>query len=136
VLVTKRRSALYAREALRLVSALARAWPPALVSLLLACLLVQGTAVQSHIHFTAQARVAALAGPHGQTVRALDRRGGSDPADCPLCQEAAMAGAYLLPPAIVLPAPPALPLWAGTTVLRALGVFASAHSWQSRAPPQ
>jgi len=135
LLVTKPRSALYAREALRLVSALARAWPPALVSLLLACLLVQGTAVQTHLHFTAKARAAALAGPHGQTLRALDT-GGSDPADCPLCQEAAMAGAYLLPTAIALPAPPVLPIRADVAVLRALGVFASAHSWQSRAPPQ
>jgi len=132
----KPRSPLYALEALRLVSALARAWPPALVSLLLACLLVQGTAVQTHVHFTAKARAAALAGPHGQTLRAPDTGGGSDPADCPLCQEAATAGAYLLPTAIVLPAPPALPLWAGAAVLRALGVFASAHNWQSRAPPQ
>lgn len=134
--MTKPRPALYAREALRPFSAAARAWPAALVSLLLACLLVQSTAVQTHLHFIAKARVAALAGPHGQSVRALDAGSGSDPADCPLCQEAAMAGAYLLPPAIVLPAPPVLPIRADVAVLRALGVFASAHSWQSRAPPQ
>jgi hypothetical protein len=94
-----------------------RALPRALVMLLLACLLVQGTAIQTHIHFTGQARSAISAAPGDRIVQTAKAGGGSDAADCPLCQEAAMAGVYLLPPAIVIPPPPApLPWIAAATI--------------------
>ena len=112
-----------------------RAWPRALVILLLACWLVQGTAIQTHIHFVNQTRLAqAAAGPSaGRLTKPLN---GNDPADCPLCQEAAMAGAYLLPPAIALPSPPVAVLWLATATITEFKLLAPRHGWQSRAPPE
>ena len=115
-------------------SRIAGAWPRALVVALLACLLVQGTAVQSHLHFAGQARVAAPASG-GAAVR-IGQPASGDAVDCPLCHEAATAGAYLLPPVIVLAAPAAQPVWIAPTALRAFGLATAAHSWLSRAPPQ
>lgn len=112
----------------------ARAWPRTLVMLLLGCLLLQATAAQTHVHFTGQPRLSAAAAS-GLVIRA-GGGGGEDAADCPLCREAAMAGAYLPPPAIVLPAPPAPALWVAAASIRAFGLTSPAHSWQSRAPPQ
>jgi hypothetical protein len=106
-----------------------------LVGLLLACLLVQGTVVQTHIHFKSQAapRVAASA---GHIVPATER-GPNDPAaNCPLCQEAMTAGAYLLPLAIVLPPAPAPYLWRATAAIVEFGLLAPSRGWLSRAPPR
>jgi hypothetical protein len=113
----------------------ARAWPRALVMLLLACLLIHGTAIQTHIHFTGQARLAAaMSGARaGQTVKSGS---GGDATECPLCQEAAMAGAYVLPPAIVLPPPPTPFLWVGVAAVTEFGLLAPARGWLSRAPPR
>jgi hypothetical protein len=111
---------------------LAYALPRALVLLLLACLLIQGTAVQTHVHFVAQARSAAAdASAHAAKPDKGDAAG-----DCPLCQEMAMAGAYLLPQAIVLPPPPASFLGAGAATIAEFGLHTPALGWLSRAPPQ
>lgn len=99
---------------------------------LLACLLAQGTAVQSHIHFTPAARSA----PGGQAVHAAGTETGSDAADCPLCQEAAMAGAYLLPAAISLPPAPPRFVWVTTAKIGQFDLLAPALGWLSRAPPR
>lgn len=113
----------------------ARAWPRALVMLLLACLLIHGTAIQTHIHFTGQARLAAaMSGAQaGQTVKSGS---GGDATECPLCQEAAMAGAYVLPPVPVLPPPPAPVLWTVAAILPAFALLAPSLGWLSRAPPE
>jgi hypothetical protein len=110
----------------------ARAWPRAFVLLLLACLLIQATAVQTHVHY-AHRGLSAAAGEG----RVQAPSSGQDPAkDCPLCREAAMAGAYVLPPAIALPAPPAPILWVATAVVTRFDLLAPPFGWRSRAPPQ
>jgi hypothetical protein len=96
-------------------------------------LLIQGTAVRTHIHSAGQMRPAASG---AQTLQPAKPGNGDDAANCPLCQEAATAGAYVLPPAVVLPSPPPTPLWAAAVAIRTLGLSTSAHSWRSRAPPQ
>jgi len=122
------------REARLLRSANRGAWPLALVMLLIASLLIQATVVQAHVHFTGPARLTASS-PVAQVVRAAPA-GGDDTGECPLCQEMAMAGAYLLPAAIVLPLPPALLVWVEATALHEFGLRSRAHGWLSRAPPQ
>lgn len=103
--------------------------------LLLFILLVQGTLVQTHVHFSERASspVAVSVDRHAQVSR---QSTGDSPVDCPLCQEAAMAGAYTLPPVLVLPSPPAPVLWSAGAVLAGFGLVAPAHAWRSRAPPQ
>jgi hypothetical protein len=111
-----------------------RAWPRAFLALLLLCLLVQATAVQSHLHFLRPVSApAAVAGNHST----LSRPGQSDPAaDCPLCQEAAMAGAYVLPPVPALPPPPPQVLWLASASLTPFALLTPARGWLSRAPPE
>jgi hypothetical protein len=114
--------------------AAARTWPRLLAVLLLACVLVQGTLVQSHLHFARQSnpRVAS-----SEPAAQLSKPATGDPAaDCPLCHEAATAGAYLLPTATVLLPPPAPILWLFTAPLAAFGLPSPAFGWLSRAPPQ
>jgi hypothetical protein len=106
----------------------------ALVFLLFA-LLVQGTAVQAHLHFAQQARTLAAASSGPQVH--VSSSGRDDPGtDCRLCQEATMAGAYVLPPAVILPSPPAPVLWGALASIAEFGLLAPAQGWQSRAPPQ
>jgi hypothetical protein len=106
----------------------------ALVLLLLA-LLVQGIAVQTHLHFAQQARaLAATSSVQQVQVSKPDQNGPA--ADCPLCQEATTAGAYLLPPATTLPSPPATVLWVAAASLAEFGLRAPAQGWRSRAPPR
>jgi len=115
-------------------SADGRAWPVALIVLLIACLLFHATVVQTHVHFIGPSRLAAAASG-AQSVRAAPA-GGEGTDECPLCQEMAMAGAYLLPASIVLPVPPALPVWVDAVALHEFGLRSRAHGWRSRAPPQ
>ena len=113
----------------------ARGWPRAFVGLLLLCLLAQGIAVQSHLHFDPQARAATAGTSHRLGLSAPKT---PDPAaDCPLCQEAAMAGVYVLPslPVLLLPPPPP-PRWLAATTFASFGLLTAALGWQSRAPPQ
>ncbi len=102
--------------------------------LLLLGFVVQGTAIQAHLHFAGQSS-SPIAASSDRAAPAA-KPGKEDPANCPLCQEAAMAGAYVLPTAVVLPPPPAVVLWIAGTTLAAFALPTAAHSWQSRAPPQ
>ena len=113
---------------------LARAFPEWLAFLLLLGFVVQGTAIQTHLHFTQQAGSSLIASSNRAAPASKTDK--DDPANCPLCQEAAMAGVYVLPPATVLPPPPAVVLWIAGTTLASFALLTSAHSWQSRAPPQ
>lgn len=103
--------------------------------LLLLALLVQGTVVQTHLHFARQAISPAAAASDRASQSGQPHKG--DPStNCPLCQEAAMAGAYLLPPATVLPPPPATVLWISAAAMVEFGLITPPLGWQSRAPPR
>lgn len=90
-----------------------------------------GYVTQTHIHIPA--------GLPGNSVLAETGHGKlpapDDPAHCPLCQEYLVAGAYLIPPPIVLP-PPALAAFQAYCIARVLPfVAAASHSWYGRGPP-
>lgn len=103
--------------------------------LLLLGFVVQGTAIQTHLHFARQAS-SALVASSDRFAQAAKPNKDDSPANCPLCQEAAMAGAFVLPSAAVLPPPPAAVVWIVRTTLATFGLLTRAHSWQSRAPPR
>jgi hypothetical protein len=112
-----------------------QSWPRVFVALLLACLLLQGTAVQTHVHFFAKA--APTASLSGGTSAQFSKAGkDGDSAGCLLCQQAAVAGAYLLPQAVLLPAPPALGSWISAAILGEFNLAMPARGWRSRAPPK
>jgi hypothetical protein len=109
--------------------------PRVLVFLLLLFFVAQSTAVQSHVHFTGEAgrTVAATADGH---VRVVPSSKASSSADCPLCQEAAMAGAYVLSPVAALPPPPAAIEPAAVAGIAGFALPAPPLGWLSRAPPE
>lgn len=101
---------------------------------LLFCLLGQGTIVQSHIHFV---RPAGTTAATSNRLAGVASSGKGDPAiDCRLCREAAIAGAYVLPSATVLPPPPRPFSWIASMAAAEFGLTARFHGWRSRAPPR
>jgi hypothetical protein len=112
----------------------ASGWYRALLFLVLGCLLIQGTAVQAHLHLT----------PHSGTLAATNEKqgisevpGNADArAVCPLCMEAAMSGHYLPGSANALPSPPPAVLGVDPQTLSEFRLLSRAVGWQSRAPPQ
>jgi hypothetical protein len=72
----------------------------------------------------------------GTSKLGKDGRSSSDsPANCPICQEIAHAGDYLLPTAVAFGAPEPAMSW--FVVVRSLTASPRqrSHAWQSRAPP-
>jgi hypothetical protein len=108
--------------------------PRLIVFLLALCFVVQSTAVQTHVHFAEQANASAAASTGH--IEAVTSSKGNSPADCPLCQEAAMAGAYVLPDVPALPPPPTSVLWTATTAMATFAILAPPLGWLSRAPPE
>jgi hypothetical protein len=70
---------------------------------------------------------------------ATAEKGGQVPADtpdnCPICQEIAHGGAYLLPTPFLLQPPAAVAAWFAVTLSLALALRQQSHAWRSRAPP-
>jgi hypothetical protein len=112
-----------------------RRGPATFFLFLLLALLVQGTLVQTHLHFAEQGFAPVAAASHGVSQDAQPD-GSASWAHCRLCQEAAMAGAYVLPPATVLPPLSIAPLGITAAAMAEFGLLAPAQGWQSRAPPQ
>jgi hypothetical protein len=115
--------------------AVARAWPRVFGLLVLACLLVQGTLVQGHVHLSGRTSPAAVASVE-QSLNGAKPAKGDPLTGCVLCHEAAIAGAYLLPQATAIPAPPTAILWLFASPMAAFGLPSPASGWLSRAPPQ
>jgi hypothetical protein len=102
----------------------------------LAAFMVQGLAVQIHIHGLAaqptylagSTQLAAPSAPHSQDP--------FDPANCPLCQEALHAGSYIVPAAteifVLLNAVAVAPAF----TLAPRPAAEPRQGWQSRAPPR
>ena len=111
-----------------------RVLPNALLALLLACFVIQGTAVQSHVHFVGRSsgELSLTAPQAARTATPYN----DDAATCPLCQEAATAGAYLLPAVAAVPPAPAPVLWVSAAAIAAFALLTPARGWRSRAPPQ
>lgn len=113
----------------------ARRFPQLAAFLLLLVFVAQGVLVRSHLHAPGQANALAVRSGTYQ-IQSTPGAIGDSSADCVLCQEAAMAGAYLLPHLPVLPPPPALELWVDAATLAAFPLLAPSVGWLSRAPPQ
>jgi len=105
---------------------------------------VQSYVTQTHVHFSTEsdrggAFDLGFAGKTKVTPSQTGDRHNSpakdDPANCPLCQQVSLAGAFVSPAVVVL----YLPMLAGTFALPALAAVAASvrasHNWQGRAPP-
>ena len=110
----------------------AHGWSKALLLLLLACVLMQGTAVQAHVHLR-PASLAVAEQSSGETVAARKQVAS---AVCELCLEGAMSGHYLLASAAALPEPPVLVLGIDPRSIPEFRLLSRAIGWLSRAPPQ
>lgn len=109
--------------------------PRSFLLVLLLALLVQGSAVRTHLHFAQDARqLGAAAG--SRPVSAATSDGKAAAPDCLLCQESATAGAYLLPGPVALPSTPAPDRWLSAAAMAAYALRRAALGWQSRAPPR
>lgn len=115
----------------------ARPWPRAFLFLTLICLLVQSTAVQSHVHPGMDGTPPQVSAWGASGQQQLSAPGPAE-ADgyCLLCWEQAMAGHYVPPAAEVVVAPPAMVLWIVAPTMTAFGLRSHAHAWLSRAPPE
>ncbi|MES2096111.1 MAG: hypothetical protein V4459_05075 [Pseudomonadota bacterium] len=102
---------------------------------LVVALLFQGFVTQSHLHLAAN-RISATTGPATLSPMAAERKNPGPVAPvCPLCEEKALFGAYLLTGSISIVAPLVEAYRPATTSLSSLALLTASHAWRSRAPP-
>lgn len=105
------------------------------MSWLIVALVLQGFVVQTHLHAIG-ARDGAVAAPSATIAAAIDsRRHDPAPPTCPLCQEQALFGAYLLAGPVVLCAPADAVHDHAAAALPLFALSSASHAWHSRAPP-
>ena len=108
--------------------------------------IISGFATQTHIHIPAQSGFGIASTAVGnqkiaaKSAASLDRERPSrtpadDPANCPLCQEYLVAGAYVTPAPIALPVPTVTVIVTQSLIQSIAFARAATHSWLSRAPP-
>jgi hypothetical protein len=113
-----------------------RGWGSRFAILFLALALTwQGFLTQGHAHFDGDGRIVATAG----SASAVAVAGKSKPSParpaCPLCEEQALFGAFLLASPVMVVAPDAIAAWYAPTRYLFSAVRSLSHSWRSRAPP-
>ena len=104
--------------------------------LLVVALWMQACVVAAHVH--EQPRSTALSNATGADIQRtpLDhRRPPTAPDSCPLCQEIAAAGAYLLAPAVEFALPAQHAAWYAAMALWRMLPDQRSHAWRSRGPP-
>lgn len=101
---------------------------------LVVALLVQGFATQTHGHFGID-RASAVAASVRVAAIADDQKNVPAKPACPLCEERALFGAYLLGGSVTVAAPLAAAYDPVAVSLPLLALRASSHAWRSRAPP-
>jgi len=94
----------------------------------------QSFVAQTHLHYAPPAFSQAATAP--PAVQNGDQRSPDLPINCPLCQELATAGQYLLPSLPAIELPDAGEVWLSLASLPELTVREASHIWRSRAPPQ
>lgn len=105
------------------------------LGLMLAALLGQSIAVQSHLHFVpGSGWPAASEGTDGSTRHALSTA--HVPMDCALCRALATAGHYIAPGPLAFSEGQAPLPWLFVLPVAALLCRSRSHRWQSRAPPR
>ena len=96
----------------------------------------QSFATQTHLHIYPGTRsVATAAGVVVSSQLTTGRSPTDEPANCPICQEMAHAGHYLLPTPIAFVAPQTSAPWLVVTPTVALLLRQPPRPWNSRAPP-
>lgn len=102
----------------------------------------QAYVTQTHIHISAQADAAISQHDAGATTikpsPSQDRDhfpAKDDPANCPLCQQITMAGAFVSPTATGLLLPLQVQFAAPTFYAVSIILRSISHSWHGRAPP-
>jgi hypothetical protein len=96
--------------------------------------LLQGFAVQSHIHpLDKPAATAAVLDNVPAPLKKIDP---IDLGSCRLCQELIHAGAFIAPSAFAMPASQNAAAIVFTALPLLAGILAPAFAWQSRAPPR
>ena len=120
---------------IRIASAPAKGWRFAVALLALLTFFVQSYVTQTHIHLDTASSTA------GITTSAPDSPRGTHPfkdtpANCPICQEIAMAGHYVTPAALVFALPAQHVSIVPIQIASRFIVEAVSHDWHGRAPPQ
>jgi len=105
-------------------------WQRVLVAITLFAFAQAGFVTQTHIHPLPLSNELAAEKSHSNTPARDDSR------HCPLCQEFLLAGAYVLPPPVVLPYPGFIAVENFIASYQSLSSVRFAHGWQSRAPPR
>lgn len=106
---------------------------------------IQGLATQTHVHLPGDRDigVSIFAGGAAPVAEASSSQKGEhgklpskdDPANCPLCQQIAIAGVFVSPSAVGLVLPTQL-RWAALSAYALSFLISSvSHSWHGRAPP-
>lgn len=111
-----------------------KAWRRVVVLLALLTFALQSYVTQTHIHFELSsangiAAAAPLAPPGKHPFQ-------ETPANCPICQEIAMAGHYVTPGAAVLTLPSQSVSIVPLKIVVRFVVEAVSHDWHGRAPPK
>ena len=103
---------------------------------------LQSYLTQTHIHHPPVIGQLALAGDIPMTGEPAKSPGDTDkypanqdPANCPLCQEIALAGYFVAPAAVLLVLPTAAAVATFDFAEITLPSRAPSHNWQGRAPP-
>jgi hypothetical protein len=115
----------------------------ALTFVYLFAFLVQSFVTQTHVHFSEQSAavssaIGTVAKGKSSASQQRDHRdlpSKDDPANCPFCQQIAVAGAFFSPAIAVLQLPTEAGLFPQTLALVAAATLQVSHNWQGRAPP-
>ena len=96
----------------------------------------QNFLVQGHAHFDGGGRIVA-SNAAAASISAIANKSRPAPATpaCPLCEEQALFGAYVLADAVTFVAPASAPAWYTPVQPAVLSLRTQSHFWRSRAPP-
>lgn len=95
----------------------------------------QSFVVQTHVHFEPNAGVGAASGQTSSMNSDPFKGPTNTPTSCPICQEIAHDGVYLLPTPVEFDAPEPAPFWQPVATSLVRLVTKASHAWRSRAPP-
>jgi hypothetical protein len=119
------------------VAVLRAALSQALVLLTLAAFVLQGFLTQTHIHIVPVGAPASADTYDGVPGPAHDKTPSKgDPANCPLCQQFASAGAFVTPAAAATLLPSLTVSVIEVAVPTAAFIARVTHIWRGRAPPR
>jgi len=108
------------------------------LAVLLAALLAftwQSFVTQTHVHPAPHHALTAPGKAEHAVYAGTGEPSPDQPANCPICQEIAHAGLYLLPVPVALDMPAPATAWVAVGPALAPQARPSSHAWRSRAPP-